>query len=49
MPEFLVNSSGFSLGLPGSGDVSLPPWAKGSPETFVAKQREALESEYHKK
>jgi Beige/BEACH domain len=46
MPEFLVNSNEFNLGLPDKGDVVLPPWAKGSPELFIAKQREALESEY---
>ena len=26
--------------------VNLPPWAKGSPEIFIAKQREALECPY---
>lgn len=47
MPEFLVNSNSFQLGLPGKGDVTLPPWAKDDPDLFIAKQREALESEYH--
>lgn len=47
MPEFLVNSNEFQLGLPGKGDVGLPPWAKDDPDLFIAKQREALESEYH--
>ena len=28
------------------GDVRLPPWAGGSPARFVAKLREALESDY---
>ncbi|KAG4392236.1 hypothetical protein GLYMA_04G096100v4 [Glycine max] len=28
------------------GDVCLPPWAKGSPEEFIRRNREALESEY---
>lgn len=28
------------------GDVALPPWAKGSPEEFIYRNREALESEY---
>ena len=47
MPEFLVNANGFQLGLPEKGDVGLPPWAKGSPDLFISKHREALESEYH--
>ncbi|XP_062098924.1 BEACH domain-containing protein B isoform X2 [Humulus lupulus] len=50
MPEFLVNSNSFHLGVKQDGelisDVCLPPWAKGSPEEFVHKNREALESEY---
>ncbi|XP_037496380.1 BEACH domain-containing protein B [Jatropha curcas] len=50
MPEFLVNSNSYHLGVKQDGepigDVSLPPWAKGSPELFVSKNREALESEY---
>eukprot|EP01105_Mastigella_eilhardi_P005674 TRINITY_DN1731_c0_g1_i3.p1 TRINITY_DN1731_c0_g1~~TRINITY_DN1731_c0_g1_i3.p1 ORF type:complete len:2359 (-),score=485.36 TRINITY_DN1731_c0_g1_i3:92-7168(-) len=28
------------------GDVVLPPWAEGSPEVFIQKHREALESDY---
>ncbi|PPD89462.1 hypothetical protein GOBAR_DD13582 [Gossypium barbadense] len=50
MPEFLINSNSYHLGVKQDGelisDVSLPPWAKGSPELFVSKNREALESEY---
>ncbi|XP_020218624.1 BEACH domain-containing protein B isoform X2 [Cajanus cajan] len=50
MPEFLVNSNSYHLGVKQDGepigDVSLPPWAKGSPEEFVRRNREALESEY---
>ncbi|KAL9450104.1 hypothetical protein AB3S75_011937 [Citrus x aurantiifolia] len=50
LPEFLVNSNSYHLGVKQDGepigDVSLPPWAKGSPEVFINKNREALESEY---
>ncbi|KAK4792509.1 hypothetical protein SAY86_022944 [Trapa natans] len=50
MPEFLVNSNSYHLGVKQDGepieDVCLPPWAKNSPEEFVSKNREALESEY---
>ncbi|KAE8695387.1 Binding isoform 4 [Hibiscus syriacus] len=50
MPEFLINSNSYHLGVKQDGepisDVSLPPWAKGSPELFITKNREALESEY---
>ncbi|XP_050379175.1 BEACH domain-containing protein B isoform X2 [Argentina anserina] len=50
MPEFLLNSNSYHLGVKQDGepigDVCLPPWAKGSPEEFVNKNREALESEY---
>ncbi|KAK2659945.1 hypothetical protein Ddye_006478 [Dipteronia dyeriana] len=50
MPEFLVNSNSYHLGVKQDGepigDVCLPPWAKGSPEIFINKNREALESEY---
>ena len=28
------------------GDVELPPWARGSPELFVRRMRDALESEH---
>ncbi|XP_057974811.1 BEACH domain-containing protein B isoform X2 [Malania oleifera] len=50
MPEFLINSNSYHLGVKQDGepigDISLPPWAKGSPEEFINKNREALESEY---
>lgn len=50
LPEFLVNSNNFELGTLQSGealnDVKLPPWAKGDPQIFIAKNREALESPY---
>lgn len=51
LPEFLLNSNGFDFGLrQGDGGavdtVTLPPWAKGDPNIFIAKHREALESEH---
>ncbi len=51
LPEFLTNSNGFNFGLrQGDGgsidNVELPPWAKGDPKIFIAKNREALESPY---
>lgn len=50
MPEFLANSNSYHLGVKQDGepigDVCLPPWAKGSPEEFINRNREALESEY---
>ncbi|KAI8015885.1 BEACH domain-containing protein B [Camellia lanceoleosa] len=50
MPEFLVNSNSYHFGIKQDGeplgDVCLPPWAKGCPEEFINKNREALESEY---
>ncbi|KAK1275119.1 hypothetical protein QJS04_geneDACA005727 [Acorus gramineus] len=50
MPEFLTNSNSYHLGVKQDGeplcDVSLPPWAKGSLEEFIYKNRDALESEY---
>ncbi|MQL68998.1 hypothetical protein Taro_001305 [Colocasia esculenta] len=49
-PEFLINSNSYHLGVKQDGeplnDVSLPPWAKGSPEEFIYRNREALESEF---
>lgn len=46
----LVNRDGFALGTRQDGrplgDVQLPPWANGSPETFIRLHRQALESEY---
>ncbi len=48
-PSFLRNCNKFVLGSSQDGellgDVSLPPWAKGSPEKFVEIMRAALESE----
>ncbi|XP_047961281.1 BEACH domain-containing protein B isoform X2 [Salvia hispanica] len=50
MPEFLMNSNSYHFGVKQDGelirDVCLPPWAKGSAEEFISKNREALESEY---
>lgn len=51
LPEFLLNSNAFDFGMrQGDGGpvdtVVLPPWAKGDPNIFIAKHREALESEY---
>ena len=51
LPEFLVNQNGYDFGTrQGSGGtidtVALPPWAKGDPKIFIAKHREALESDY---
>ena len=51
LPEFLLNSNGYNFGMrQGDGGpvdtVALPPWAKGDPKIFIAKHREALESEY---
>lgn len=51
LPEFLTNRNGYNFGVrQGNGgkvdNVILPPWAKGDPRIFIAKQREALESPY---
>ncbi|XP_028758438.1 protein SPIRRIG [Neltuma alba] len=50
MPEFLENRFNLDLGEKQSGekvgDVTLPPWAKGSAREFIRKHREALESDY---
>ncbi|KAL8810939.1 MAG: hypothetical protein Q9200_002183, partial [Gallowayella weberi] len=51
LPEFLLNPNGYDFGeRQGNGgtidNVALPPWAKGDPKIFIAKNREALESEY---
>ena len=47
--QFLVNSKNLDLGKKANnryvGDVILPPWAS-SPEDFIKKNREALESDY---
>ena len=48
--DFLRNANNVDLGTTQEGmrvnDVELPPWAKGSPETFVRQMRAALESDY---
>ena len=48
-PEFLVNDQKLDMGIRSNGkrveDVSLPKWAR-SPEDFLKKHREALESDY---
>ncbi|KAH6864948.1 hypothetical protein BKA58DRAFT_321630 [Alternaria rosae] len=50
LPDFLTNVNGYNFGLRSDGskidNVQLPPWAKGDPAIFIAKQREALESPY---
>ena len=51
LPEFLLNSNQFDFGTrQGDGGridtVILPPWSKGDPKIFIAKHREALESEF---
>jgi len=54
LPEFLQNSNKCDFGTlqkdrgwgTGVDHVVLPPWAKGDPELFIRKQREALESDY---
>ena len=48
-PEFLINKLKLDLGVRSNGkrveDAKLPNWAR-SPEDFLKKHREALESEY---
>lgn len=51
LPEFLTNANGFNFGTRQADgasidNVELPPWAKGDPKIFIAKNREALESPY---
>jgi len=50
LPDFLINVNGYNFGVRSDGssidNVELPPWAKGDPAIFIAKQREALESPY---
>ena len=51
LPEMFVNTNAFDFGTrQGRGgridNVALPPWAKGDPNIFIAKHREALESDY---
>lgn len=50
-PEFLSNMNEYDFGERQSNgakidNVMLPPWAKNDPKIFIAKQREALESEF---
>jgi hypothetical protein len=48
-PAFLKNTNNFKLGTSQEGemlgDVTLPPWANGSPDKFVEVMRNALESD----
>ncbi|EFA84213.1 BEACH domain-containing protein [Heterostelium album PN500] len=48
MPEFISNSESFNFNFAHNpnGDLLLPKWAHQSPELFIQKNREALESEY---
>ncbi|PKS09441.1 hypothetical protein jhhlp_004056 [Lomentospora prolificans] len=51
LPEFLKNINGYNFGIKEStgervDDVILPPWAKGDPNLFIQKNREALECPY---
>ena len=51
LPDLLININGYDFGLRQGNtgaidDVALPPWAKGDPNIFISKHREALESEY---
>ena len=51
LPEFLENLNEYNFGLrqktgAAIDSVALPRWAKGDPKVFVAKHRQALESEY---
>lgn len=50
-PDFLANINEYDFGERQSSgtkidNVALPPWAKNDPKVFIAKQREALESEF---
>ncbi|KAK5090010.1 beige protein-like 1 [Lithohypha guttulata] len=51
LPEFLTNPNDYDFGTRQNstksiGNVTLPPWAKGDPKIFIAKNRQALESPY---
>lgn len=50
LPEFMQNHNHYDFGSRQGGaaidTVELPPWAKGDPKIFIAKHREALESEH---
>ena len=51
LPEMFKNGNGYDFGKRqgdggGIDNVVLPPWANGDPHIFIAKHREALESDY---
>ena len=51
LPDMFLNGNCYDFGTRQGGggsidNVVLPPWAKGNPKIFVAKHREALESDY---
>ncbi|ORY83308.1 hypothetical protein BCR37DRAFT_346699 [Protomyces lactucae-debilis] len=51
LPEMLTNLNKYAFGKKQTSDdhidaVELPPWAKGSPELFIEKHRQALESDF---
>lgn len=51
LPDFLTNINKYDFGTKQANgetvnNVVLPPWAKGDPQIFVAKNRDALESPY---
>ena len=51
LPEMFKNGNGYDFGKRqgdggGIDNVVLPPWARGDPHIFIAKHREALESDY---
>ena len=50
LPELFLNQNHYDFGSRQGGapinTVDLPPWAKGDPKIFIAKHRQALESEH---
>ncbi|EDO18983.1 hypothetical protein Kpol_2002p54 [Vanderwaltozyma polyspora DSM 70294] len=50
LPEFLINTNHYDFGKDQNGNtvsnVKLPLWANGDPLIYIAKNREALETEY---
>ena len=51
LPDMFINANGYDFGVrQGNGgsidNVALPPWARGDPNIFVTKHREALESDH---
>ncbi|XP_069096980.1 WD repeat- and FYVE domain-containing protein 4 isoform X1 [Pleurodeles waltl] len=50
LPELLTNCNHCQFGIMQDGtvlgDVLLPPWAEGDPDTFIRLHRQALESDY---